>query len=194
MDVISRPRSSQPIPPRARKVFQGTIFSIYQWEQKQFNGSVKIFEKAKRPDTVNVLPVTGEGKIILTKQEQPGTDSFMGCAGGIIDEGEEPLTAAKRELKEETGYEANEFVLWDSVHPFSKVDWVIYSYIAKGCRKVSNLSLDAGEKISLFEVTFEEFVDLVYDDRYRDTEIAFKVMKARKNKQEFEKLRQLFRG
>ncbi len=175
-------------------VFQGKVFSVWQWEQEQFDGSIKVFEKVKRPDTVNVLPVTEEGKIILTEQEQPGMKSFIGCAGGVIDDGEDPLAAAERELKEETGYEANEFVVWDAVHPFSKVDWVIYTFIAKKAVRVADLALDAGEKIKLRFVTFDEFMDLVYDDNYRDTEIAFKVMRAKYDTNRFEELRRLFLG
>lgn len=191
---IVRPGSNQPIPPQAKKVFQGQIFSIYQWEQEQFDGSKKTFEKAKRPDTVNVLPVTTEGKIILAEQEQPGTEPFIGCPGGIIDTGEDPLEAAKRELREETGHVAREFILWDAVQPVSKVDWVIYTFIAKGCELVGKQILDSGEKIKLKYVTFEEFVELVYNVRYRDIEVAFKVMRAKRSQAELENLRELFLG
>ncbi len=54
-----------------------------------------------------VLP---DGRIILTEQEQPGKEPFIAACGGRVDEGEEILTAAKRELLEESGYEAKEFI------------------------------------------------------------------------------------
>ncbi len=191
---ILRPPSPQPIPPHAKKVFQGKIFSVYQWEQKMFDGSIKIFEKIKRPDTVNVFPVTPEGKIILTQQEQPGREPFIGAAGGIIDSGEDPLSAAKRELLEETGYETEEFILWYAVQRQTKIDWVIYTFIAKKLKKVSDLKLDSGEKISLLEVTFDEFIRLTTQDNYRDGEIALKIFQLQNQPQKFSQLRQLFLG
>lgn len=108
---IKRPSSKQPIPANAQKVFKGKLFDIYQWKQELFDGKKVTFEKLKRPDTVNVIPITSNGEIVISEQEQPGTDPFIGCLGGRIDEGEEPLEAAKRELLEETGMEASEYVL-----------------------------------------------------------------------------------
>lgn len=83
---ISRPPSQQPIPPHAKRVFKGILFDVYQWQQKQYDGSYKTFEKIKRSDTVSVIPVTAEGKFIITHQEQPLTDPFTGFPGGILDE------------------------------------------------------------------------------------------------------------
>ena len=74
-------------------------------------------------------------KIILIEEEQPGSDLVIGIPGGRIDEGEEVLEAAKRELLEETGYEADKFILWDVQQVVNKIDWVIYTFIAKGLRK-----------------------------------------------------------
>ena len=157
---INRPKSKQPIPDNAKKVFDGVLFDVYQWEQELFDGTKTVFEKLKRPDTVVVFPVLDDGKIILTEQEQPGKEPFIGAAGGRVDEGEGILEAAERELLEETGYEASEFVLWDAQHPTSKIDWVVYTFIAKGLKKIADLNLDAGEKITLKPVNFDEFVDI----------------------------------
>ena len=103
---IQRPKSKQPIPENAKRVFKGIIFDVYQWEQELYNGSKAVFEKLKRPDTVIILPVLPDGRIILIEEEQPGSDLVIGIPGGRIDEGEEVLEAVKRELLEETGYEA----------------------------------------------------------------------------------------
>lgn len=76
-----------------------------------------------------------DGKILLTELEQPGQEPFMGACGGRVDDGENILEAAKRELLEETGYEASEYTLWDAQHPTSKIDWVVYTFAAKGLKK-----------------------------------------------------------
>ena len=190
---IPRPTSKQPIPDHAKKVFEGVIFDVYQWEQELFNGSKTLFEKLKRPDTVVVFPVLDDGKILLTEQEQPGKKSFIGATGGRVDQGEDILTAAKRELLEESGYEAAEFILWDSQHPTSKIDWVVYTFIAKGLKKVADMNLDGGEKITLKPVTFDEFIDMAINKNFAEKEILAKLFEAQLFPEKKEELRALFK-
>lgn len=188
---IDRPTPKQQIPDNAKKVFTGVIFDVYQWEQEMYDGTKTTFEALKRQDTVNVIPITTEGKIIITKQEQPGLKLFIGTPGGRIDLGEDPLTAAKRELGEETGYRSENFILWDAVQPSAMIDWTIYTFIAKNCKQDKDMQLDSGEKIELMFLTFDELVKLICEDNFRDTEIALKMLKA-KEKGKLESMRKLF--
>ena len=192
---IKRPQAHQPIPPHARRVFRGVMFDVYQWEQEMFDGSRAIFEKVKRADTVVVFAVLPDGKIILTKQEQPGRPLFIGATGGRIDEGEDVLTAAKRELLEESGYIAEEFILWDTRFPVGKVDWVVYTFIAKGLKKVADLDLDAGEKIELITLTLDELVDTALDKKthFAEQEILEKFYQAKYVPEKKKELEELFK-
>jgi 8-oxo-dGTP pyrophosphatase MutT (NUDIX family) len=173
---LQRPLPEQPIPVNAKKVFAGKIFDTYQWPQRLYDGTDVTFEAIRRPDSVNILPITSEGKIILTKQEQPGMKPFIGALGGRLDEGETPLQAAERELLEEAGLKAEKYELWSTTHIAEKLDWVIWTFVAKGCSKVSEQQVDGGEKIELIEVTFDEYMDIVAQETYRDTEIALKLL------------------
>ncbi|HEY4477704.1 MAG TPA: NUDIX hydrolase [Candidatus Paceibacterota bacterium] len=175
---IQRPKSKQPMPEHAKLVFKGIVFDVYQWEQEMYDGTKQTFEKLKRPDTVLVLPILDDGKILFTKQEQPGKDPFIGLAGGRVDEGEDILEAAKRELLEETGYEASEFILYKSEHPTSKIDWVVYVFIAKGVHKISEQDLDSGEKIDTFSITFDELLEIAKDKDFIDRELVIDLLKA----------------
>lgn len=189
---IKRPLSWQPIPEKAKRVFRGKLFDVYQWEQRLFNGEKAVFEKLRRPDLVNIIPTTANGEIVLGEQEQPGTNPFIGCFGGRIEEGEEPLGAAKRELLEETGMKASKYVLWDAIHLSAKIDCVAYTFIAKDCRRVQNKSLDAGEKIKLKFFSFEGFLKVVAQENFRDIEITLKVFRTINNPAQFEGMKKLF--
>jgi len=189
---IERPKSNQPIPPDAKKVFSGVLFDVYQWEQKMFDGSVATFEKLKRPDTVVVFPVLPNGRIILTEQEQPGKESFIGAAGGRVDAGEEVIDAAKRELLEETGYTAERLELWDARQPVGKLDWAVFTFVAKGLKQVAEPHLDAGERISLKLVTFDELIEIATDENFYEQETQNKFLEAKYDGAKKEELRKLF--
>lgn len=166
------------VPSNAKRVFDGKIFDVYQWEQELFDGTVGIFEKLKRDDTGQVIAVTTEKQIIMLDQEQPGKDNFIGLPGGRIDAGEDALMGAKRELEEETGYVSDSWELYYKVNPFSKIDWTVYCYVARECRLEKAQKLDAGEKIKIELVDFDRFIEIVLDDKFADWEIKVKLMKA----------------
>ena len=188
------PKSLQPLPKHARKVFEGTLFSVWQWEQQLFDGSTQIFEKVSRSPSVGVLPVTTDNKIILTVQEQPGMAEFTSLVGGVVDPGENVTQAAHRELLEEAGVTAAELELWYSVQPVTKIEWPIYLFIARGCKRVAEMQLDPGEKIELRYVTWEEFLEVIYLETFRDQEVALRILKLLRNKTQLQELKDFIFG
>lgn len=188
MDIV-RPQSKQPMPPHAQRVFKGKIFDVYQWEQDAYDGSKHTFEKIKRLDTAVVIPILPTGKIIISKQEQPLRAPFYGFLGGRIEEGEDPFLAAKRELSEESGYESEHWSLYSAVQPVTKIDWAIYTFIARGVIKTHEPELDGGEKISLIEVTFEEFIDMCADGTLHEEELQIAALRAKLDPQKMQELK-----
>jgi len=81
-------------------------------------GTEKEFFVAHVPDWVNVVAVTPEGKIVLVRQFRFGSNSLsLEVPGGVMEKGEDPITAGVRELSEETGYGGGKVSLMGSVHP-----------------------------------------------------------------------------
>lgn len=191
MDIL-RPQSRQPIPAHAKKVFSGVLFDAYQWEQEMFDGSTATFERLKRPDTVGVFPVLPDGRIVIVKEQQPGTQDFVSILGGRVEAGEMPDVAALRELREESGYEAQSLTLWDAQQPVNKLDWAVYTFIAKGVTQAGEQELDPGEKVELVPVTLDELIELVASGTCAVKEVAEQFVEARWNPAKRAELEKLF--
>lgn len=139
------PANATLIPKNAKQVFEGIIFDVYQWQQEMFDGSHKTFEMLQRPDTVQVIAVH-DHKVLGLEEQQPGRPMYFRMPAGRVDEGEDWLTAAKRELLEETGLN---FASWRLIlvrQPIVKIEWFVATFIAMDQISKQAQSLDAGEQ------------------------------------------------
>ena len=163
------------IPAQAKSVFKGEIFEVFQWPQPMFDGSEATFEMVKRPYTAQVI-ATRNNKILLVEEEQPHYGSFAGIFGGRHEPGEDALTCAKRELLEEGGLTSSDWEHFKTYETPGKIDWDISIFIARNVEVVSDINLDAGEKITFREVTFEEFLEVVFANYIGFGEFVFDLM------------------
>ena len=129
------------------KKCKGNIVLFEVFEEKIGNEKIKR-DLVKFPQTVGILPVIGKNKIVLIKQFRfPINKEIWEIPAGKLDRGEKPEIGAKRELREETGYEAKilkkigEFYL----SPGYSTEYM-YLLVAKGLKK-GEQKLDIGEKI-----------------------------------------------
>lgn len=115
------------------------------------------------PDWVNVIAITEDGRFVIERQYRHGTQNvdYELCAG-IIEKGEKPLEAAKRELLEETGYTGGEWSLFCESYPNpAAMTTTNYSFLAKGVRFSGQRHLEKTEDISICLLTYEELKGLV---------------------------------
>ncbi len=167
------PENVKLIPAEAECKFRGELFDVYQWPQEMFDGSTATFEMLRREDTVVIIAVltaeeqrrlgkvakdeNAEDKVVITYQTQPHQDWFYDYPGGRHDNPDEiELEAAKRELREETGLNFANWKLVEVHQPFTKIDWLVYTFVATGLVGQVAQQLDTGEKIEVLEVTLDE--------------------------------------
>lgn len=105
----------------------------------------------EQPSWVNVIPLTPDDQVIMVEQWRHGTRSVhLETPGGLMDDGETPEQSARRELLEETGYEAGEIIKLGTVHPNPAIQTNQQHYLlAKDCRKTTELKLDHAEDINV---------------------------------------------
>lgn len=177
------------MPPHAQRVFKGVIYDVYQWEQEGYDGSKHIFEKLKRADTVEVIAVTPDKKIIVTYQEQPLSPPFIALVSGRADRGETAFDTAKREMREEVGYESSDWELLSAYHPSRKIDHVIFTFIARNIKKVGEQELDGAEKIDMRLVDFDEFIKVTSSPEFWEDGVKKAVTQALEDPKKMEELR-----
>lgn len=103
------------------------------------------------PDWVNVVALTREDRVVCVRQFRFGTAAVeLEIPAGIVDPGETPEQAAKRELSEETGYSAAQWRPLGSVaaNPAYQ-DNFCHHWLATGAALTGSPSLDAGEDIGV---------------------------------------------
>ena len=109
------------------------------------------------PDWVNVIAETEDDEVVLVKQWRHGSRRVeLEIPGGLIEPGEAPLMAAARELMEETGYEAAEMEILQTIRPNPAfMDNECTTVLAKGCRRVGPQALDDDEDIDILRIGTE---------------------------------------
>ena len=116
---------------------------------------------------VVAFPVTADECIVLIRQYRYATDDIhLELPAGMLDAGEDPLDCARRELREETGYEAEEWEYAGSYYPEpARATSKARIFIARDARKVREPELEPTEVLEVELVTFADFRAMLLDGR-----------------------------
>ncbi len=115
------------------------------------------------PDWVNVVALTPERRLVVVRQYRFGTeDVTTEVPGGVIDRGEHHGDAARRELREETGYASERWTYLGSVEPNPAIqDNRCHHWLAEDAVLAHPQELDGGEDIVVDTVDGEQLRELV---------------------------------
>lgn len=119
------------------------------------------------PDWCNSIVVTEDEKIVMVRQYRYPVDQVTyELPGGIIEKGEQPVEAAKREVAEETGYQAKETELLMTLRPNPAInDNTAYFFLATGARPIVSTNPDAFEEVYTELFSKAEILQLLRENR-----------------------------
>ena len=153
---------------KSEKGPQLKLFDVrFDWMQNPVNGRQVRTTILESPDSVNVIAKTERDTILMVNQYRFGIGhNTLELPGGLVDPGEAHGEAARRELREETGYTGTNWQYLGSI-PSNPVfmDCHIHHWLLDQAQLTHPTDLDDGESIDLVEVTMEEIRAMINEGR-----------------------------
>jgi len=145
----------------SRKIYKGRILTLFKDSVELEDGRNTTREIVIHTDAVCILPVKDDNVILIKQFRYPLSNNIIEIPAGIIERGEDPCSAARRELKEETGYVSNnmqKIISFYSSPGFTneKLHFFIARDIVPGKQE-----LDTDEDIELLEVSLNKSIDMI---------------------------------
>ncbi|WAA13825.1 NUDIX hydrolase [Fervidibacillus halotolerans] len=158
-------------------IFDGKIITLHVDEVELPNGKTSKREIVKHPGAVAIIMITDEDKLVLVEQyRKPLERSLFEIPAGKMENGESPETTAKRELEEETGYtceKLNPIASFYTSPGFS--DELVHLFKAENILKVENPKTEEDEFLRLHEVTFEQALTLIDEQKIYDAKTVYAI-------------------
>ena len=164
----------------SEQVYKGKILDLYLDTVELPNGHTSTREYIKHVGAACVVPVDENGNVIVEKQfRYPFGAVLTEIPAGKLDSKQEPhLQAALRELKEETGYEAEEMIYLGEYYPTCAYsDETIHMYLAKGLKK-GEQHLDDDEFVDVEKVPLQTLIEQIMAGEIKDGKTQTALLKA----------------
>lgn len=164
----------------SEEIFDGVILHVFKDSVQLPNGNPATREVIRHVGAVGVIPLTDDGKVIIERQfRYPLNRVITEIPAGKLDSfTEDRLSAAKRELEEETGYTAKEWISMGDYFPTpAYCDERITLYLARGLEQ-GKRHLDEDEFLNFEAVPLSDLLQDVMDGRITDGKTQVAILKA----------------
>ena len=141
------------------------------------DGTVTDYHHVDESPAVVILPLTPDGDVVVIEEWRQAVDSVnRGLPAGSVEGSEDLFAAARRELREETGYEAGSLEHLLSTEPSNGIaNSVHHHFVAHDCTPTAEQDLDDNESIRADVTDYDDFLASVIDDELDDGRAALAV-------------------
>jgi 8-oxo-dGTP pyrophosphatase MutT (NUDIX family) len=153
-----------------REMLQTPVFRLHEEVSTHpVSGADGHYYVLEAPDWVNIIAITEANELVMVRQWRHGTAAVeLEIPAGGLEAGEDPVQAAVRELREETGYAPKRARLLGEARPNAAIQSNrCFTVICEGCTKVGETAFDPGEEIALELMPMAALKDRVRDGTLR---------------------------
>lgn len=153
-----------------REVYRGRVFTMHEETLEFADGHTASFSYISHPGACVMVPFLDDDTLLMIKQYRHAIRRYIWeFPAGTINRDEEPLTCAKRELVEETGFAARSMDYWGEIYPLpSYTNESIHVYKAYGLTPAGQ-NLDADEILSVHKVKLRDALDMAKNGEIIDS-------------------------
>lgn len=167
---------------KEKEIYQGKVFNLVV-RTYPFQETTLKREIVDHPPSVTILPKNEEQIILIRQKRRSIGKTLIELPAGTLEPRETPLECAKRELKEETGYCAQQWKKIFATYPTPGYSTeYMHFYVAEQLEKLE-ADREFGEEISVYPVTVSNIREMINTQQVQDqkTLLAFFWMLSHKN-------------
>lgn len=151
------------------ELYRGRVFRLDREQVVLGNGEEVRLDLIRHPGASAVLPIAGEADLLMVRQYRHAVGDFIWeIPAGTLDQGEDPMVCAHRELAEETGFRARSMEKIGEITPLPGYsDERIHLFLATGLVEARQ-HLDADEWLDVRRLPIETVMEMSRDGRIQD--------------------------
>ncbi|MFC7043164.1 NUDIX hydrolase [Halonotius sp. GCM10025705] len=153
-------------------------FDVRRDDVRLPDGTETDYHYVDESPAVVILPLTADGDVVVIEEWRQAVSRVnRGLPAGSMEGEEEPSDAAHRELREETGYEADRIEHLLTAEPSNGIaNSVHHHFVAYDCEPTADQQLDDNESIRVDTVGYDDYLDSVVNDDLNDGRSALTLL------------------
>jgi ADP-ribose pyrophosphatase len=165
----------------SRIIHKGKNFNFLVDEVELSNGHIRQRDIVRHPGAVAIVPILDDGRVVLIRQYRYAPNRMLlEIPAGTLENGEPLIQCAVRELKEETGYEADKMEFFMSCYMVPGYsDEVIHFFLARGLTMVGD-DPEVDENITLEIHSLDELHKMIKENIIEDAKTIIGILNIKK--------------